>query len=312
MSNQLDKTRLDEVAKKAVRDSLRSSGALAKPQTPTIVQKVTEAVEKGKKLLSEALVVLPKTFALKTQWLSAKTKTAHEKLYQGYVARFNTASSHLDTVKRENVTDLRNLKLEETYNLNGVKLHELYFGNIADPNSQVHRDSIPYMRLTRDWGTFENWQYDFLAVGEAAREGWVALYYDPFKNRYLNAMIDGHASNMPLCAIPVLVMDMWAHAYYADFLNDKTSYLRAMMREINWSIVEARMVVAERANLHDLYAVRPLVDSTPTRMVDQASNVPPIGKDQINPGGVESIPAPGSTMQVNPRPPVGSQQNKVQ
>jgi hypothetical protein len=81
-----------------------------------------------------------------------------------------------------------------------------------------------------------------------------------------------------------------------------------MMREINWQIVEARMVIAERANLKDLYLVRPLVDNVPQKMIDQASNTPPIGKSQVSPGGVERLPAPGSDMQVNPRPMVGSQQ----
>jgi hypothetical protein len=80
------------------------------------------------------------------------------------------------------------------------------------------------------------------------------------------------------------------------------------MREINWSVVEARMVIAERAQLKDLYLVRPLVDNTPTKMIDQATNAPPIGRDQVAPGGVEQIPAPGSAMQLQ----AGVQQNKVQ
>jgi hypothetical protein len=69
------------------------------------------------------------------------------------------------------------------------------------------------------------------------------------------------------------------------------------------------MVIAERARLNDLYMVRPLVNNTPQRMIDQAANTAPIGKDQVSPGGVEQVPAPGSDMQVNPRPPVGGQQS---
>jgi len=311
--------RLQEVAIKAVQDSLRKSGVLPAEQKPvtkqvpgTPVQKLAETLEKGKKALKEALIVLPKTFVIKTQWLSSKTKAAHEKLYQGYVANFNQVSAKLDTVNRQDTGELRHLKLDETFNLNAIKLHELYFGNISDQQSQIHRDSLPYMRLGRDWGTFENWQFDFRGVGEAARDGWVVLYYDPFKDRYLHAMVDGNTENIPMCCIPILVLDMHEHAYFYDFLTDKTSYIHAMMREINWNIVEARMVIAERANLKDLYMVRPLVDNTPTKMVDQASNLPPIGKDQVVPGGVEQIPAPGSPMQTEPRPMVGVQQNKVQ
>lgn len=311
MSNPaINSQRLQELAKKAVQESLRKT-SLSSHEPKNMAPKpspVGKVVDLGKKVLKEALVLLPKTFVLRTQWLSAKTKSAHERLYQNYISGFNAASARLDTVSRQDVTELRHLKEDETKNLNAVKLHELYFGNIFDQQSQIHRDSLPYMRLGRDWGTFENWQFDFRAVAEAAGQGWAVLYYDPFKDRYLHAMIEGHTNGVPLGGVPVLVLDMHEHAYFVDFQTDKTSYINAMMREINWSVVEARMVIAERAQLKDLYLVRPLVDNTPTKMIDQATNTPPIGKDQVTPGGIEQIPAPGSAMQMQ----VGAQQNKVQ
>lgn len=305
----INRENLQEVATKAVRASLEKNGALPQPKkTEPLAVKLQEAVGQGKKLIQEALILIPKTFVLKTDWLSAKTKEAHEKLYKNYIAQFNQASAELDTVSREDIIKLRSLKLDEVYALNATKLHELYFGNISDQQSEIHRDSIPYMRLGRDWGTFENWQFDFRGTALAAREGWVVLYFDPFKDKYLHAMVDGHTENIPVCGIPILVLDMWSHAYYKDYLDDKKSYVNAMMREINWQIVEARMVIAERANLKDLYLVRPLVNNVPQKMIDQATNTPPIGKDQVSPGGVERLPAPGSDMQVNPRPMVGAQQ----
>ena len=305
----IDQKNLQEVAAKAVRASLEKNGAIpsSKPQA-SVTQRLQEVAEKGKNIIKEALILIPKTFILKTDWVSDKTKEAHEKLYKNYVAQFNQASAELDSVSREDIVKLRSLKLDETHGLNAVKLHELYFGNIADQQSEIHRDSIPYMRLGRDWGTFENWQFDFRGTALASREGWIVLYFDPFKDKYLHAMIDGHTENIPVCGIPILVVDMWSHAYYKDYLDDKKSYVNAMMREINWQIVEARMVIAERANLKDLYLVRPLVNNVPQKMIDQASNTAPIGKDQVTPGGVERLPAPGSDMQVNPRPMVGGQQ----
>ena len=299
----LTRKTLHEVAANAVRESLEKNGVIQQTKkAEPLVTKLQETVAHGKKLLQEALVLLPKTFILKTTWLSEKTKETHERLYGSYISQFNQNSSQLDAASRDDLIKFRALKLEEGYNLNAVKLHELYFGNISDQQSEIHRDSIPFMRLGRDWGTFENWQFDFRATGLSAREGWVVLYYDPFKDRYLNAMIDGHDKNIPVCGIPILVMDLWSHAYFKDFLDDKKSYMNAMMREINWHIVEARMVIAERANLKDLYLVRPLVNNMPQKMIDQASNTPPIGKDQVSPSGVGVIPAPGSDMQVNPRP----------
>lgn len=303
---------INDLLVQTVKESLQRTGAIPAPAKTTATKVVQAVVEKGKSALKEALVVLPKNFHLGTEWLSGKTKKAHDTLYQEYIAKFNQTSAKLDSVSREQIDEFRNLKKDMAYSMNAVKLHELYFGNISDLESQVHRDSIPFMRLARDWGSFENWQFDFIATALAAREGWAIVCYDPFKDKYMNVVVDGHADGIPLGAVPVVVLDMWSHAYFADFQNDKQSYVNSMMRELNWNVIEARMVIAERSQLKDLYLVRPLVDNTPTKMLDQAANVPPIGKSQISPGGVETIPAPGSDMQVNPRPAVGSQQNKVQ
>lgn len=305
----IDQNKLQGIAAKAVLESFARNGLVPKETPPTAPKKLTESAEKkNASVLKEALVVIPKTFILKTEWLSAKTKEVHERIYKAFVAQFNKVSSELDTVSREDILALRNLKLNEANSFNAIKFHELYFGNIADQQSEIHRDSIPFMRLGRDWGTFENWQFDFRGTALGSRDGWMILYYDPFKDKYMHAMIDGNTENVPLCGVPVLVLDMNSHAYFRDYLDDKKSYINAMMREINWQIVEARMVIAERANLKDLYMVRPLVNNVPQKMIDQASNTAPIGKDQINPGGVEQLPAPGSDMQVNPRPMVGAQQ----
>lgn len=293
---------LENLAVQAIKNSLQRNGFGPEPSgspKPGVVSKVLEGV---KSVLSEALVLIPRTFILKTEWVSSKTKEAHERLYKGYIEQFNKLSVKLDAVNKEDTTTFRELKADETYNFNAVKLHELYFGNISDQTSEIHRDSLPYMRLSRDWGTFEAWQFDFIATAMAAREGWAMVYYDPFKDKYMHAMIDTHSVNVPVCGIPVLVLDMWSHAYFKDYLDDKRSYVTSFMREFNWAIVEARMVIAERANLKDLYLVRPLVNNQPEKMIDQAANAPPIGKGQITPSGVEIIPAPGSEMQVNPKP----------
>ncbi len=304
---------IDELLAKTIKESLQRTGAIpASTPKQVVIEKVQKIAEKGKAILREALVILPKTFQLKTEWLSGKTKKAHDELYQEYAAKFNQVSAKLDTANREELTEFRDLKRAMTYNMNAVKLHELYFGNISDLESQVHRDSIPFMRLARDWGSFENWQFDFIATALSAREGWAIVCYDPFKDKYMNIVLDGHDEGIPLGVVPVVVLDMWSHAFFADVQNDKQSYINSMMRELNWNVIEARMVIAERSQLKDLYLVRPLVDNTPTKMLDQASNVPPIGKDQITPGKIDMIPAPASDMQVNPRPAVGVQQNKVQ
>ena len=88
--------------------------------------------------LQEALVAIPKNFILKTERLSKGAKEAHFNLYKKYVDSFNKISSELDAVNRQNAnsthSSFRSLKVDENYNLNGIKLHELYWANISDLN----------------------------------------------------------------------------------------------------------------------------------------------------------------------------------
>jgi hypothetical protein len=78
-------------------------------------------------------------------------------------------------------------------------------------------------------------------------------------------------------------MDMWSHSYYRDYMDDKKSYINAMMRELNWNVIEARMVVAERANIDAVFKIQPIVNTVPDRILQtvSADNVAPIQKDQI-------------------------------
>lgn len=302
-TNDLEKD-LKSLIAKSIKESFQRQGISPKQEETSIgasSSAMKTVVAKAASLLKEASALLPKSFVLKTQWLSAKAKGTHEKSYHGYIKNFNEASIKLGSFNKEDLMGFRALKGEETHNLNAVKLHELYFGNISDQHSEIHRDSLPYMRLARDWGSFENWQFDFIATAMTARDGWVMVCLDPFTNKFMNIFLDGHSQGVPVCAIPILVLDVTAPAYMQDFADDKKSYIHSMMREFNWSIIEARMVVAERANLKDLYAIRILIDNTAEKMVTQASNQAPIGSAQVVPGGVIAVPAPGADMQVNAR-----------
>jgi superoxide dismutase len=200
----------------------------------------------------------------------------------------------------------RSIKIDEQFNLNAVKLHDLYFANISDLTSQVAADSIPYMRFAREFGSFDRWQFDFRACAMSAREGWAVTYYEPFKNVYMNCIVDGHSTGIPLGGIPVLVIDMWSHAYYRDWLDDKKGYINAMMREINWNVVEARMIVAERANLDSIFKIMPIMNTAPERILQNLSiNSPPIERDQINSSEITGTnPAPQVGSQANPQKPV--------
>lgn len=271
-------TSLEKLIKEAVSGVLQSTGKLEETAKPTSIKEAV--VAKVKSVLKEAVILTPRTFVMKSDVQSPTTKENHEKLYKSYVDSYNKISSKLDTVSRtdsdnNNDSEFRRLKIDETHNFNGVKLHELYFTNSGDLNSEIRADALPFMRLSRDWGTFDQWQLDFRACGMVAREGWTICYYDPFKQRYFNTFIEGHTMHLPLMAIPVLVVDTWHHAWFYDYPGDKIEYLNKSMRELNWNVIEMRMLAAEMAKLHQLYAIQPVVGSEKERVITLGS-APPV------------------------------------
>lgn len=211
--------------------------------------KIKDVVRASLKL-DEALNSQPKQFSLKTDLLSQDNIQNHLELYNNYIVNFNDANTKLDSVEKSNINsshnNFRSLKIDETFNLNGVYLHELYFSNIGDPNSQIKMDSLSYMRLSRDFGSFDAWQKDFLACCNASQNGWAVTYLNTYTQSYMNAMIDGHSENIPFGSYPVIVMDVWQHAYYRDYLKDVNTYSRAMMKQIRWNVVEERVMKADK------------------------------------------------------------------
>lgn len=215
-----------------------------------IKKSVSESVKKQTKgLVNEAYVAEPKSFKQVSERVSQKTKDAHTELYRGYVDSLNESSNKLDTVDRSDVahrsSEFCSLKQDEAYNINAKWLHELYFANCFDPHSEIHMDTMSYMKLQRDFGTFDDWQKDFMACALSAGEGWAVCAYNIHLQRYVNTVINDHSSNVMLGLYPVIVVDMWSHAYFKDYLTDKESYLIAQMKEINWIVVEDRFNVAE-------------------------------------------------------------------
>ncbi len=202
---------------------------------------VQEAFEQVK----EAYVPQRKTYAMTTDHLSEETKKNHESLYRKEVEVLTRLSAELDAADKLSVDNnhsvYRSTKKDEITNLNAVYLHELYFANCFDLNSELFLDSLAYMRLANDWGTFDVWMADFMACAMAARSGWVVCGYSLYLKKMINVFVDEHDSGVLFGIIPVVVIDMWEHAYVRDYGNDKKGYLTAMMREISWDVVEDRV-----------------------------------------------------------------------
>jgi len=197
---------------------------------------------------NEAYVVSDRKFDYRTDAISAQTIQAHQELLDGYVDTLNRVSAELDTADKESANSndsvFRSLKIDEIYNLNAAFLHGLFFDNISE-TSRITADSLSFLRLERDFGTFDNWQRDFIATAMSARSGWAITVYNSFLRRYMNVAVDLHSTNVPFSSYPVIVLDVWEHAYYRDYLDDRKKYIFAMMKQLNWKAIDERFQRAE-------------------------------------------------------------------
>jgi len=237
---------LDKIIKEAIDQTLLESGL----STNKSKEVKTDSKRDNKDVMSEAYVAQSTKFDLKTELLSDKTKRAHQELLDGYVKKLNEVSAKIDGSDKSsanlNNSEYRSLKIDESYNLNAAFLHGLYFQNISDLTSQITVDSLAYMKIERDFGTFDRWQEDFIACALSARNGWAVTLYNTQLRRYVNTIIDLHSQNVMIGMQPVIVLDCWEHSYYRDYLKDRKTYVYAMMKELNWDVIEQRFKVAEK------------------------------------------------------------------
>jgi len=158
---------LDNVIKKAVKSSLKPHLSVTEEIKLAKDKQSAQQDAQGSQI-TESYVAEAKPFGQVTEFLSQKAKDAHVTLYKNYVTSLNKISAELDTADKSDVNAqhnaFRSLKLDETYNLNSVWLHELFLANCFDPHSEVYMDSMAYLRLERDFGNFDDWQKDFMAM----------------------------------------------------------------------------------------------------------------------------------------------------
>ncbi len=168
----------------------------------------------------------------------------HMRLYEGYVTNINKIDEILirgDAQRDQANTTFswyRELKRGETYALDGVILHELYFENIGG-NSQGP-DRATAAILKQSFGSVEKWQEDFIATAKASR-GWAILCLDQRSMRFRNNSLDAHDVGNITFSAPVLVLDMYEHAYFLQYADKKADYIDAFMKNINWAVVGDRM-----------------------------------------------------------------------
>jgi len=166
----------------------------------------------------------------------------HDVLYAGYVKKTNELRGKLATVDlttaNATYSDLRELKLEETFALNGVKLHERYFDNLGGKGGAPEGTIADW--IMEDFGSFEKWAAEFAACGLTAR-GWVVLAYDLEEKRLMNVICDVHNQGGVWGQVPLLVLDVYEHAYFIDYATARKKYIETFAANVDWSAVNAQI-----------------------------------------------------------------------
>ena len=173
--------------------------------------------------------------------ISQKTIDIHwGKLYQGYLKKWQEIQEKLKTadlsLANATFSDLRELKVEQTFAANAVLLHEAYFDVLGGDGKS---DGEIVEALKKEYDSFENWLEHFKALGLASR-GWVILAYDFNDGKLRNYIADSHNSSGIWGAAPLVVLDMYEHAYMMDFGADKKSYIEIFFQNINWQVIDKK------------------------------------------------------------------------
>ncbi|MBA4685888.1 MAG: superoxide dismutase [Candidatus Galacturonibacter soehngenii] len=168
----------------------------------------------------------------------------HMKLYEGYINKMNEIDALLmegSDYENANATysKYRGIKRGETFALDGVILHELYFQNMGNGYNMPNETTTNY--LIQSFGSYESWEKHFVATAKASR-GWAVLAFDWRSYRFRNISLDAHDVGNIALSTPVLVLDVYEHAYFLQYANKKDEYINNFMKNINWPVVDKRIL----------------------------------------------------------------------
>ena len=171
--------------------------------------------------------------------ISRQTIEAHYKLYQGYVAKRNEILGRLAGVDlaaaNQTYSELRELKVELTFAIGGIKNHELYFEHLGGVGGEP-KGAFGEL-VTRDFGSVDAWRVDLKATGIAGR-GWAWTAYDWDERRLFNYIGDAQNTFPVWNASPLVALDVYEHAYFMDYGTDRPAYIDAFFANLDYSVVD--------------------------------------------------------------------------
>lgn len=165
--------------------------------------------------------------------------TNHFTLYQGYVTNTNKLVDMMKE-KEPGTPEFAELHRRFGWEWNGMRLHELYFGNMAKGGVALAERTLK-QKIESVWGSVENWQKEFTGMAAMRGVGWVMLVSDKKDGKLFNTWIAEHDGGHLAGLTPVLVMDVWEHAFMLDYGIKRADYITAFMTSIDWHAAEERL-----------------------------------------------------------------------
>lgn len=181
--------------------------------------------------------------------ISDQTLEMHLKLYEGYVRETNRLTEHIarflkdGTVDQEDMTAYSELTRRLGFEYNGMVLHEYYFDNLKRRGSgDPGRASVFVKDAESSFGSSAGWKSDFSSIAKMRGVGWAICYRNPMNGRLSNHWITMHETGNVAGFTPLLVLDVWEHAFLLDYKpSERGKYIEALFSNINWDVVEKRL-----------------------------------------------------------------------
>jgi Fe-Mn family superoxide dismutase len=169
----------------------------------------------------------------------------HFTLYQGYVTNTNKLLETLGQMLKEGkvaTPEYAELKRRLGWEFNGMRLHEYYFENLGGKGG-ISKTGKLYQKLVESFGSYETWEKDFKATGAMRGIGWAVLYQDVLSGKFINFWINEHDGGHPSGGMPILIMDVFEHAFMIDYGLKRADYIEAFFKNINWAETEKRLLL---------------------------------------------------------------------
>jgi len=166
----------------------------------------------------------------------------HFKLYQGYVKNTNTLVEKIGALSKggqDRSSEYAGLKRMFGWEFDGMRLHEYYFENLGG-SGKIDQEGALYQSLVDHFGSYEKWKQDYQATGLIRGIGWVILYKDNKTGKLFNCWINEHDLGHLSGCTPIVVMDVWEHAYITEYGLDRAAYIGSFFNNLNWKVAEER------------------------------------------------------------------------